>query len=74
MNTLHNEPEIAPTALATDARDSVTATQSGRIEAYGVKGMMSRPWRRAFKDADALLAWCEKNDAEVYGQRLVDCR
>jgi len=45
---------------------------SGRVEAYGVKGMNSRRWRRTFKDADALMTWCEKNDAEVYGQRFVD--
>jgi hypothetical protein len=72
MNMLHNEPEIAPTALATDARDSATATQPGRIEAYGVKGMKSRPWRRTFKDADALMTWGEKNDAQFYAQRFVD--
>jgi hypothetical protein len=67
MNT-HNEFEIT-------AQDSATAKQSGRIEAYGVKGVKSRPWRRTFKDAEALLAWCEKNDAEVYGTRhLVDGR
>ena len=74
MNKLHEELEITATVLATNVQDSPTATQSGRIEAYGVKGTKSRPWRRTFKDADALIAWCEKNDAEVYGQRFVDGR
>ena len=52
---------------------AVTVKPSGRIEAHGVKGMKSRRWRRTFKGSDALLTWCEKNDAEVYGQRFVDC-
>jgi hypothetical protein len=41
------------------------------IEAYGVMGMKSRPWRRTFKDGAALLRWSELKDAEVYGQRFV---
>jgi len=48
--------------------------KAARIEAYGVKGMKSRPWRRTFKDADALIAWCEENDAQVYAQRDADGR
>jgi hypothetical protein len=74
MNTPKTKTEIAATALATDAQDSAPASQSGRIEAYGVKGMKSRPWRRTFKDVDALTAWCEKNEAEVYGTRQVEGR
>jgi hypothetical protein len=74
MNTPNTKTEIAATALATDVQDSATARQPGRIEAYGVKGMKSRPWRRTFKDAFALMAWCEKNDADVYGTRHVEGR
>ena len=39
------------------------------IEAYGVKGLKSAPWRREFKDVDAMLAWAEKNDADIRGTR-----
>jgi hypothetical protein len=39
------------------------------IEAYGVKGMDCKPWRREFRDTDHLNKWAEKNDAEVYGIR-----
>jgi len=69
MNTRNNE-------LATNTQDCATATKMkpARIEAYGVKGMKSRPWRRTFKDAAALLAWCEENDAQVYAQRDADGR
>ena len=41
------------------------------IEAYGVKGMKSTPWRKTFKSAEALTAWVEKNDAEVHGIREI---
>jgi len=40
-----------------------------KIEAHGVKGMNSTPWRKTFKNWDALEAWTEKNDAEVYATR-----
>jgi hypothetical protein len=39
------------------------------IEAYGVKGMDSKQWRKTFKDADDLNQWLEKNDAEMLGMR-----
>ncbi len=73
MNTPNTKNESAATTAATDGQDSAVVKPSGRIEAHGVKGMNSRRWRRTFKDADALMTWCEKNDAEVYGQRFVDC-
>jgi hypothetical protein len=72
MNTPNTKDENATTAAAADGHDSAVVKTSRRIEAYGVKGMKSRAWRRTFKDADALMTWCEKNDAEVYGQRFVD--
>lgn len=39
------------------------------IEAHGVKGMKSTPWRKTFKHEDHLNDWAEKNDAEVHGVR-----
>jgi hypothetical protein len=74
MNTANTKNESAATTAATDGQDSANVKRSSRIEAYGVKGIKSRPWRRTFKDADALMAWCEKNDAEVYGTRQVEGR
>jgi hypothetical protein len=41
------------------------------IEAYGVKGMKSTPWRKTFKSAEALNAWVEKHGAEVHGVREI---
>lgn len=40
-----------------------------RVEAYGVKGLNSTPWRRTFKNVAALNKWCEDHDAEVSGTR-----
>lgn len=41
------------------------------IEAYGVKGMNSKAWRKTFKSQAAFEAWLEKNDGnvEVHGYR-----
>jgi type II secretory pathway component PulM len=39
------------------------------IEAYGVRGMNSTPWRKIFKTTKALNAWIEKHNAEVHGIR-----
>ena len=41
------------------------------IEAHGVKGMKSTPWRKTFKSVEALNAWVDKNGAEVYGIREI---
>ena len=40
-----------------------------RIEANGVKGMKSKPWRKVFKTTETMLAWAEKNDADIHATR-----
>jgi hypothetical protein len=72
MNTPNTKYESAGTTTATDGHDFAVVKPPRRIEAYGVKGMKSRPWRRTFKDSDALMTWCDENDAVVYGQRFLD--
>jgi len=46
-------------------------TKQTKIEAYGVKGLKSKPWRKVFKNMDALNAWLDKQggDAELQGWR-----
>ena len=39
------------------------------IEAYGIRGLSRSKWRRSFRNHEALAAWCEKYDAEVFGVR-----
>ncbi len=39
------------------------------IEAHGVKGMKSTPWRKTFKSIEALNTWVEKHGAEVHAIR-----
>lgn len=46
--------------------------ENEKVEAHGVKGMKSTPWRKIFKNLDALNAWCEKNDAEVHAYSAVE--
>ena len=41
------------------------------IEAQGVKGMKSTPWRKTFKNIEALNAWVEKHGAEVHAIREI---
>jgi hypothetical protein len=55
-----------------EVQNPAVVLQPARIEAYGVKGLQSRPWRRIFADAEKLYAWCECHDAVVYGQRYVE--
>lgn len=53
-----------------DLREETLEEASGHtIEAHGVKGMKSTPWRKTFKHADHLNDWAEKNDADVHGTR-----
>lgn len=42
------------------------------IEATGVKGLKSLPFRKTFKNEDALTAWAETHDAEVHAIRELD--
>ena len=44
-----------------------------KIEAYGVKGMNNKQWRKTFKSQAAFEAWLDKNegDVEVYGTREI---
>jgi len=44
-------------------------SQMKKIEAYGVKGMKSTPWRKIFKSHIHLHKWADKNQAEVHGTR-----
>lgn len=45
-----------------------------KIEAYGVYGMKSKPWRKTFKNQAALEAWLEKNEGnvEIHGTRELE--
>jgi hypothetical protein len=45
---------------------------SKHIEAYGVKGLKSTPWRGTFKSPEALTKWAEQHDAEVHAVSEVE--
>ena len=45
------------------------AAQGHTIEAHGIRGMDRRPWHKTFKNADQMMAWAEKYDAEILGTR-----
>ena len=44
------------------------------IEAYGVKGVASKPWRRTFKSRETLVAWLDKQDGGRRSVRYSGCR
>lgn len=41
------------------------------IEAYGVRGMDNKLWRRRFASPSMMLEWAEQNDAEIHSTRDV---
>lgn len=43
-----------------------------RIEAYGVRGMKSLPWRKTFESIEAMADWADAHDAQVLGTRERD--
>jgi hypothetical protein len=51
---------------------TTTRKTKNAIEAYGVKGMSSKPWRKEFRDHEAMAKWVERNDAEVHGARAIN--
>ncbi|HZT29433.1 MAG TPA: hypothetical protein VFA33_06100 [Bryobacteraceae bacterium] len=58
----YSESDLAP----------ATVIRLNQIEAYGVKGLANKPWRRMFKSAAELTNWAEKHDAEVHGTRTLE--
>lgn len=53
-------------------KKSLEFVQKMPVEAHGVKGMQSKPWRKTFKNADAMNKWADKNQAEIHATREVD--
>ena len=51
--------------------DGLSWSENDKIEAYGVKGMKSSPWRKVFKNQKEFDKWMEKNEGnvEVHGMR-----
>lgn len=45
------------------------AAKQNEVEAYGVQGLQSKPWRKTFRSLEALSAWAERSDAEIHGVR-----
>ncbi len=56
-------------SAATHERSVDKPNGSEAVEAYGVKGMKSTPWRKVFKSVEAMQKWVEANDAEIHGTR-----
>lgn len=74
------EDNLKAFGLAEDELDeasdeySIPEEKDGPIEAHGVHGMKSKPWRKTFKNQAAFEAWLEKNEGnvEVHGTREVE--
>ena len=61
-------------SLTSNNSVGIPEDKDGPIEAHGVHGMKSKPWRKTFKNQAALDAWLEKNEGnvEVHGTREVE--
>jgi hypothetical protein len=68
--TLSYEKKVSE--LRKEEFDLEEAAKGHTIEAHGVKGMKSTPWRKTFKHEDHLNDWADKNDAKVRGTRDVE--
>jgi hypothetical protein len=51
--------------------DDLSWGENDKIEAYGVKGMKSTPWRKVFKNQKEFEKWLDRNEGnvEVHGTR-----
>jgi hypothetical protein len=60
--------------LMSEGSDEESGYDPSPVEAYGVMGMKSTPWRKKFKNERAFVKWLEKQEgnARVYGSRRMD--
>jgi hypothetical protein len=63
---------LTQTKGGTDMNRQTMPVQAKAIEAHGVMGLASKPWRKTFKSTEALCKWAEKNDAVVYATRELE--
>jgi hypothetical protein len=56
------------------AGNRLTENENGPVEAYGVKGVKSTPWRKVFRNQAAFEKWLDANEGnvEVHGTRQAD--
>ena len=68
------KPKEQAVAIALSKAGAKDDEEDGSVEAYGVKGMKSTPWRKTFKNQKAFEQWLEKNegDVEVQGTRKAE--
>jgi len=57
-----------------EAKESKEKADDRKVEAHGVKGMKSTPWRKTFKNQAEFEKWCDKHegDIEVQGYRILE--
>lgn len=70
LQTAHAKAEreaaLAPRRAAKAAQGNLDlGPASTKVEAHGVRGMQSTPWRRTFPSWAAFEAWAEKNSENI---------
>ena len=74
-------PPIGPTVSGwyegdevDESSDQSTEADNKKIEAYGVRGMKSTPWRKTFKNYEALDRWvtAQQGNVEVHATRQLE--
>ncbi len=62
-----------PSVLPPDTiKKAIAFVSKSPIEAHGVKGMQSKPWRKTFKTSEQMVKWADQNQAEVHATRDVE--
>lgn len=72
---LESQPVTATISAARELLAEEEQEKEGDpVEAYGVMGVKSKPWRRRFKNRKAFQAWLDKHegDVEVHASRKAD--
>ena len=62
----------APTTYSGTIKKALSFVSKSPIEAHGVKGMKSTPWRKTFKTPENLDKWADANQAEVHATREIE--
>ena len=65
------EYRAAKTELA-KRKGKLEESANHKIEAYGVRGLENKPWRKTFKNEDALAKWAEDYSADIHGTRSLE--
>lgn len=72
VNKVQDLVDVANKELSESNEEDPNGGYVGKVEAYGVMGVKSKPFRKVFKNGAAFLKWYEKNEGNVDVQGVRD--